>query len=150
MFRVWCTRKSTRGPVIACARPPPSAAPEPASSSSESCRSAGQPMDDAMAAEERRRRLVKKRRRAQPTSAALGASAAGSTPPNFSRLGALEVDAAGRLPAALRSARLAETTQAPTQGAPDTKGGTHVTTLDSLPRYQCTMVIQYIVCERVC
>ena len=65
-------------------------------------------MDDAMAAEERRRRLVKKRRRAQPTSAALGASAAGSTPPNFSRLGALEVDAAGRLPAALRSARLAE------------------------------------------
>lgn len=77
-------------------------------------------MDQVMAAEERRRRLRRRRTSAgQDTNPSvqkpmlsrwcddMGAPAV-VTPPNFSRLGALETDAAGRLPAALGGAHLLE------------------------------------------
>lgn len=70
-------------------------------------------MDGLMAAEgaERKRR----RQKQQPSGKGSGSGGSGgddkpdeTTPPNFSRLGALEIGADGKLPAALGGARLAE------------------------------------------
>jgi hypothetical protein len=60
-------------------------------------------MDNVLAAEAQLRR---RRRAARTAAAAAAAAPSGEPPSNFSRLGALEIDGNGRLPAALRGVRV--------------------------------------------
>jgi len=68
-------------------------------------------MDNAIRAKDRWRKSCRdaaKRERRDAASEAMAGDAAAATPPNFSRLGALELDADGKLPRALDGAHLLE------------------------------------------